>query len=139
MERVNGISYICACISLQLSEIPLLSVRLDLLFTIKEFPTNIESFQPVSGTGVNQYFLFADMCTISSSQTLDLAWKACKELRSSDKFVVVLRYVLAVGNYLNAGSNKGNAYGFSLNTLTKVSAVLYPLFTSEECKSRYMY
>lgn len=84
---------------LKLSEIPLLSVRLDLLFNIKEFPANIESFQP----------------------TLDLAWNACKELKSCDKFVEVLKYVLAVGNYLNAGSNKGNAYGFNLSTLTKLA------------------
>ena len=60
-------------------------------------------------------------------QALDLAWNACKELKDCNKFVAVLRYVLAVGNYLNAGSNKGNAYGFSLNTLTKVSAVFTQL------------
>ena len=58
----------------QLSEIPLLSVRLDLLFTIKEFPTNIESFQPVGGNEIPVFFflvffwffgffLLADLCT----------------------------------------------------------------------------
>ena len=35
------------CIS-QLGNIPMLSTRLDLLFTIKEFPANFEGFQPVS-------------------------------------------------------------------------------------------
>ena len=33
----------------------------------------------------------------------------------------VLGYVLAVGNYLNAGTAKGNAYGFQLKYLPKVS------------------
>ena len=32
----------------------------------------------------------------------------------------VLQYVLAIGNYLNAGTTKGNAYGFKLGYLPKV-------------------
>lgn len=66
---------------------------------------------------------FVDVCISPFVQALDLAWNACRELKGCEKFVEVLRYVLAVGNYLNAGSNKGNAYGFSLNTLTKVSSI----------------
>lgn len=31
----------------QLIEVPMLAVRLDLLFTIREFPANMEEFQPV--------------------------------------------------------------------------------------------
>ena len=33
---------------LQLIEVPMLAVRLDLLFTIREFPANMEEFQPVT-------------------------------------------------------------------------------------------
>lgn len=34
-------------IILQLGEIPMLSTRLDLLFTVREFPVNFEGFKPV--------------------------------------------------------------------------------------------
>ena len=39
------------CINLfisQLIEVPMLSVRLDLLFTIREFPANMDEFEPVT-------------------------------------------------------------------------------------------
>ncbi|CAI8009993.1 Formin-F [Geodia barretti] len=83
---------------LKLIEVPMLAMRLDLLFTIREFPVNMEEFKP----------------------TLDLAWKACHELDRSEEFLEVLGYVLAVGNYLNAGTPKGNAYGFQLKYLPKL-------------------
>ena len=53
-------------------------------------------------------------------QSLELAWKATKELKDCKGFVEVLQYVLAMGNYLNAGSQQGGAYGFKLSTLPKV-------------------
>ncbi len=41
----------------------------------------------------------------------------------------VLQYVLAIGNYLNAGARQGGAYGFKLATLPKVSlSILVPSF-----------
>jgi hypothetical protein len=83
---------------LKLIEVPMLAMRLDLLFTIREFPVNMEEFKP----------------------TLDLAWKACHELDESEEFLEVLGCVLAVGNYLNAGTPKGNAYGFQLKYLPKL-------------------
>ena len=54
-------------------------------------------------------------------QILELAWQACRELDTCEAFVEVLQYVLAVGNYLNAGSKHGGAYGFKLSVLPKVS------------------
>ena len=57
-------------------------------------------------------------------QTLELALNACHELDNSVEFLEVLRYVLAIGNYLNAGTQKGNAYGFQLKYLPKVSILL---------------
>lgn len=41
----------------------------------------------------------------------------CQELQS------LLRFVLALGNYLNAGSNRGGAYGFKLGSLSKLATV----------------
>ena len=55
-----------------------------------------------------------------TQQSLDLAWKASKELKEYKGFVEVLQFILAMGNYLNAGSRQGGAYGFKLSTLPKV-------------------
>ncbi len=188
----------------ELCEIPMLSVRLDLLFTIREFPANLESFapvslaEPVSQAGKSHLWVqmlmpsyvsllpFTVFCRVSTRlrvnthppflmilwfalayiyirtcirllhvtahprfwpmnfkhpwaltrentvltppllvpplhlQTLDLAWQACSELINSTAFVDLLPYVLAIGNYLNAGARQGGAYGFKLATLPKV-------------------
>ena len=46
--------------------------------------------------------------------------QACRELDASKEFVDVLQYILSIGNYLNAGTKHGGAYGFKLVTLPKV-------------------
>ena len=48
------------------------------------------------------------------------ACDACKELDSSEQFVDVLQYILAIGNFLNSKNKKGGAYGFKLSSLAKV-------------------
>ena len=58
-------------------------------------------------------------CT-QKQQSLDLAWKASRELKEYKGFIEVLQFVLAMGNYLNDGSRQGGAYGFKLATLPKV-------------------
>jgi len=45
---------------------------------------------------------------------------ACNEVISSKRFLRVLETVLAVGNFLNRGTAKGNALGFKLDTLNKL-------------------
>lgn len=45
---------------------------------------------------------------------------AFKELKENEKLKRLLTYLLAFGNYLNGTSNRGGAYGFSLNSLPKV-------------------
>jgi hypothetical protein len=83
---------------MKLCDIILLDTRLDLLYNIREFPSDFESFRP----------------------TLTLACNACKELNSNKELIEVLQYVLAIGNYINHGTKKGNAYGFKLSSLTKL-------------------
>ena len=53
-------------------------------------------------------------------QTIELASNACKELYECKDFAEVLGFVLSIGNYLNAGTKRGGAYGFQLSTLIKV-------------------
>jgi len=50
----------------------------------------------------------------------DLVNKACKEVKESAMLGKVLEYVLALGNHLNSGTNRGRAYGFKLDGLLKL-------------------
>ena len=53
-----------------------------------------------------------------SVSTVELA---AKQVRSSTALKRALEYTLALGNYLNGGTNKGGAWGFKLDTLGKIS------------------
>ncbi|KAL9974456.1 hypothetical protein ACROYT_G011488 [Oculina patagonica] len=86
---------------MKLCEINDLEKRLDLLLVIMEFPTQFEDLAP----NVNNLL------------------QACKELYNSKNFLLVLEYVLSVGNILNAGSNRGGAYGFRLQSLPKLADI----------------
>ncbi|KAG7230324.1 hypothetical protein INR49_024428 [Caranx melampygus] len=44
---------------------------------------------------------------------------ACEELRQSESFSKLLQIILLVGNYMNAGSRNGKAFGFSISYLCK--------------------
>ncbi|XVF09205.1 hypothetical protein REPUB_Repub07fG0072000 [Reevesia pubescens] len=55
-----------------------------------------------------------------SLQTLELA---CKELRSRGLFLKLLEAILKAGNRMNAGTARGNALGFNLSALQKLSDV----------------
>lgn len=62
-------------------------------------------------------------------QNVNNLLQACKELYNSNNFLLVLEYVLSVGNILNAGSNRGGAYGFKLQSLPKVTTDVQENFT----------
>ncbi|KAI7903207.1 uncharacterized protein BX663DRAFT_408639, partial [Cokeromyces recurvatus] len=51
---------------------------------------------------------------------LDIIQIAITELRESVRFKYVLKTVLAIGNYLNYQTIRGDAYGFHLNALLKM-------------------
>ncbi|XP_032383417.1 protein diaphanous homolog 1 isoform X1 [Etheostoma spectabile] len=69
---------------------------------------------------------------------------ACEELCKSQNFTKLLEIILLVGNYMNAGSRNGNAYGFSISYLCKLrdtkSADLKQTllhFIADVCKEQY--
>lgn len=45
---------------------------------------------------------------------------ACHQVRTSARFRKLMEIVLALGNYMNGGGFRGGAYGFTLDTLTKI-------------------
>ncbi|KAM6248862.1 disheveled-associated activator of morphogenesis 2-like [Porphyrio hochstetteri] len=83
---------------LEMCKIPHLGQRLDLLLTIRELPVSMRDLEPL----INQKI------------------QATKQLQSSQKFVAVLEYILAIGNHLNEKSGKEKAKGFRLSSLTKL-------------------
>ena len=49
------------------------------------------------------------------------AGRRAKQVQKSTALRAVLEHALALGNYLNGGTNKGAAWGFTLDTLSKLS------------------
>ncbi|XP_032304474.1 delphilin-like isoform X2 [Coturnix japonica] len=83
---------------LEMCKIPHLGQRLDLLLAIRELPVSMGDLEPL----INQKI------------------QASKQLHSSQKFVAVLEYILAIGNHLNENAGKEKAKGFRLSSLTKI-------------------
>ncbi|KDR17398.1 Protein diaphanous, partial [Zootermopsis nevadensis] len=47
---------------------------------------------------------------------------ACEEVKASKKFAQILELILLVGNYMNSGSKNGQAFGFEINFLPKLTS-----------------
>ncbi|XP_061297620.1 formin-H-like isoform X2 [Pezoporus flaviventris] len=83
---------------LEMCKIPHLGQRLDLLLTIRELPVSMRDLEPLITQKI----------------------QASKQLLSSQKFVAVLEYILAIGNHLNEKAGKEKTKGFRLSSLTKL-------------------
>jgi len=55
------------------------------------------------------------------ASTINVLTAAINEVKNSKAFVRYLEVVLKIGNTLNSGSTRGGAYGFKLDTLTKMA------------------
>ena len=64
----------------------------------------------------------ADYETKKSEIKPDIAsvHSACKQVRASEKLRAILEIVLHLGNFLNSGGNKGQAWGYKLRDLQKL-------------------
>lgn len=47
---------------------------------------------------------------------------ACEEVRNSKKFAEILELILLLGNVMNSGSRNGQAFGFEISFLTKLTS-----------------
>ncbi|XP_076280115.1 diaphanous related formin 1 [Lasioglossum baleicum] len=47
---------------------------------------------------------------------------ACEEVKDSKKFARILELILLLGNYMNTGSKNGQAFGFEISFLTKLTS-----------------
>ncbi|KAK0082986.1 hypothetical protein PV325_009545 [Microctonus aethiopoides] len=47
---------------------------------------------------------------------------ACEEVMNSKKFCRILELILLLGNYMNSGSKNGEAFGFEIHYLTKLTS-----------------
>eukprot|EP00947_MAST-08B_sp_MAST-8B-sp1_P000662 g662.t1 len=85
---------------LMFKRIPLVSVRLSAWLAKLSFDEMVGSITPV----------------------LETLREACSQLRSSGALKAVFGAVLAAGNYLNGSTRRGQADGFKLNVLSRLSA-----------------
>ncbi|XP_043945977.1 formin-like protein 13 [Protopterus annectens] len=84
---------------MEMCNIPDLSKKLDLLLTIRELPESMNDLYPLITQKI----------------------KACLQLKQSTKFIRILEYILAIGNYLNQNAGKVKITGFRLSSLTKLT------------------
>ncbi|XP_046550541.1 formin-like protein 1 [Haliotis rubra] len=84
---------------IDLCDVPALDIRLDLVITILDFPSQFEEL----------------------SEEVSLLGLACEELTTNTALTAVLEYVLAIGNYMNAKWSSGiGAHGFQITSIEKV-------------------
>ena len=58
-----------------------------------------------------------------AEEQLEYITKACHEMKTCVPFLKLLQAVLELGNHLNAGTHRGGAAGFKLDTLLKLSDI----------------
>lgn len=85
-------------LSLQMSSVKRLTPRLQAILFKLQFEEQLNNIKP-------------DVVSVTA---------ACEELRQSETFSKLLQLILLVGNYMNAGSRNGKAFGFSVSYLCKV-------------------
>lgn len=59
----------------------------------------------------------------SARDSIRVVAAACRQVHESTNLRQLLKIVLATGNLLNAGTNRGNAQGVKLDTLLKLADV----------------
>lgn len=85
----------------EISTIPRFEQRLRCLHIIRTFHDRVEALLP----------------------HIQVVSKASSSMQGNKRFRQVLTIVLAIGNYLNCGKRNGNAYGFELGALNKLTDV----------------
>eukprot|EP00002_Diphylleia_rotans_P027094 TRINITY_DN541_c0_g5_i2.p1 TRINITY_DN541_c0_g5~~TRINITY_DN541_c0_g5_i2.p1 ORF type:complete len:388 (-),score=69.60 TRINITY_DN541_c0_g5_i2:786-1895(-) len=56
-------------------------------------------------------------------KSVDTITKACAESKGSRQLKRILEYTLAIGNYMNGGSNRGNCFGFRITFIGELSKI----------------
>merc|ERR1712228_280875 len=67
-----------------------------------------------------QFKLQFDELVTTQQQKINILRKAHDNVKQSESFKLVLKYILAFGNYMNGGTRKGGAFGFELSSLKQV-------------------
>ncbi len=82
----------------KISTVKGLKLKVQAYITYRKFPVQSEGLEPQIAAIAN----------------------AIAQVRDSAKFKSIMRFVLAIGNYINGSSNRGNAMGFKLDSLNKL-------------------
>ncbi|XP_068199146.1 inverted formin-2-like [Antennarius striatus] len=84
---------------LQLLEVPSYPLRLECMLLCEESSCLLETLKPKA----------------------ELLNRACQSVRDSSRLPSFCKFILSVGNFLNHGTHTGNAEGFKLSTLLKLT------------------
>ena len=82
----------------KISAVKGLKPKVGAYITFKKFPSQYEVFEP----------------------QIESLMNSIVAVRDSEKWKSIIKYVLALGNYINGSSNRGNAIGFRLDSLNKL-------------------
>eukprot|EP01126_Amoeba_proteus_P045583 TRINITY_DN5111_c0_g5_i4.p1 TRINITY_DN5111_c0_g5~~TRINITY_DN5111_c0_g5_i4.p1 ORF type:complete len:334 (-),score=88.40 TRINITY_DN5111_c0_g5_i4:158-1159(-) len=66
-----------------------------------------------------EFFLLFDEIVMDVQPFIQCAYFAMKQINTSKKFKAILRMMLQVGNYMNGGTQRGGAYGFTFQSIEK--------------------
>ena len=76
---------------------------------------------------------FSELLEIQMDR-IEILRQSHDNVKNSASFKIVLKYILAYGNYMNGGTKKGQAHGFKLNSLRQIASA-----KSVDNKSTLMY
>ncbi|CAH2036171.1 unnamed protein product [Thlaspi arvense] len=94
----------CEQFFLELMKVPRVESKLRVFFFKIQFSTQITEFE----------------------KSLNVVNSACEEVRSSRKLKEIMKHILHLGNALNQGTAKGDAVGYKLESLLKLSDTCVP-------------
>lgn len=60
---------------------------------------------------------------VQVEEQIEIIHHVCQEMRTCEPFLKLLQAVLELGNHLNAGTHRGGAVGFKLDTLLKLADI----------------
>jgi len=67
-----------------------------------------------------EYLLMFEDIVLDVQPFIQCAYYALKQINTSPKLKAIMRLILKIGNYMNGGTQRGGAYGYTFNSLEKL-------------------
>ena len=100
--------------------IPHLESRLRCWLFASRFQLRVDALRPVSLSLLSLSLSLSFILMLLCPQQLDTLLFACEQVKKSPSFLKMLEIILAVGNYVNGKTFRGNCWGFKIESLNKL-------------------